>query len=952
MLAAACMALLLLVPATSAAGSDPKLRWRSLTSDHFSIHYYQGEESLAREFLAIAEEAYGRLKEAFGFEPSEKGQLVLVDSMDSANGLTYILPYNSIVLYAYVPDPAGELGFWSDWKRILVYHELTHMFQMERVTGLLKGVNYVLGKTFLPNANLPNWFLEGLAVLVESSIDSGGRIGSPKFDTHMRLAVAEDNLFTIDEMTGSPLKLPRGSTPYLYGSYFIHWISEQFGRAKLFQFVDEQAGKINPFSLNISARRIFGATFVELYDQWQDDLRNRFGAQVDGIRAAGEREGRRLTFGGEALPMPSFTPDGTLLFVHASGHAVKHLRAIDDQGQIREIVSCRGGCDRPQQTVDGEIYYSAHQYHRTFYYYQELMHFDPRREKRTRLTDGARVKDPAISADGTRAAYVRTHLGVSSLIIRPMVGGDESVVLVWDGGLSWPAWSPDGNRLAFVRQGNGDVDLVVADLESGAIELVAAGGAVELQPTWTPDGHSLVYASSVSGVFNLYATELGGGCTRQLTNVIGGAFCPTVHPDGERVVFASAHSDGYYLQEVLLGQGECAPATTTASPNHKSLGRPGPVDLSASTGLSPSRYNPLKHIRPHGWVPSYMADTFNLSVIGADTSGSDPAQLVSYAASMRLNTETLNGNMVLSLNLDFWYPTIAIYLGMYRNTLFARVADQLKDYTEIDYFGSLALALPFSTPDYQFSVGFGYAFEHFDGRINEPWEHDPGSIEPYFPASGNLGTAYLKCAFDNTDTYTYSVVTEKGFRLGLEAKLSSPILGSDWTEYHLKWRITRYTPLWYADHHVLRVQYKGGIAGGDDRFMRKFSVGGYPEQDIFNSILQATGITGTFLRGYPPSAQRGSQYHYLAVDYFMPLWRIRRGLQTFPLFLKDLYLDVFVNGAGAFDDFASEDLLWGVGGELRLSTLLAYHTELTLILGTAYGFQDPGGYSVYFMIGQ
>lgn len=942
------------MPLTAQAGSDGSLRWRTLRSEHFFMHYYQGEEPLAREFLAIGEEAYAYLAGEFGFEPSETGHLVLVDDMDSANGLTLVVPYNVIVLFAYVPDSAGELGFWGDWKRILMYHELVHTFHLERVRGFLRAINWVLGKTFLPNSAMPTWFIEGLAVSFESSLGIGGRVGSPLYESYMRLAVHENAFLTMDEMTGSPLKLPRGSIPYLYGSYFMSWLRERAGgdNESFARFVSEQARKFNPFSLNISARRIFGKTFVELYGEWKAELSARMQLTVDVVEAQGVVEGERLTFAGEVLPMPSYTPDGTILWLSATGRDTRQLREYLPGGKTRRITWCRGDCDRPQQTAGGEIFYSTFNYLKTYYYYQDLMRHDRKEERTERLTQGLRVKDPSPSPDANEVAFVRTALGHSSLVVRSLEDGVERVLLESDGGLAWPAWSPDGRLLAVSSHVDGLVDLLLVDKSSLEVRNLTPGVSMEVQPVFAPDGRKILFSSSRSGIFNIYSHDFESGCTVQLTNVIGGAYSPTVHPNGSKVAFASFHHDGYYLHELPLGGGECIAEAFSGEPGHRPPGGRPELDLSAQSGLESSRYNPFRHVYPRSWMPSFLADSWNSTVFGADVYGSDPVGLLYINLGGRYNTENHDSTTALSFSIDAWYPSISFYLGYYRDTLWARPDDDWTDYRERDVYSSVAVRFPFYQTNYLLSLSMGYAFEHFTGEIVDQWEFDPGSTQPYFPVQGNLGTAYTGLSYDSTESYAYSTTTEKGVRASTELRLSSPFLGSNWTEYHVKWRLTRYTPMPWLNHHVLMTHLRGGWAGGRDQFMRKFSVGGYPDQDVVSDMLYGTVMGGTYLRGYPPLAKRGRQYHFATADYYFPIWRIRRGIQTFPIFLKDIYADVFGNGGAAFNDFDFGQFLWGAGAELRLKFVVGYHLPFTLIVGSAYGFQEPGGFSTYFMVGQ
>ncbi len=940
------------VPSRVEAKVDPSLKWHTLESKHFFMHYYDGEEALARDFLALSEEAYEFLVERFQFVPSQRTHLMLVDDVDSANGLTSVMPYDTILFYGYVPDVSGDLGFWGDWKRILVYHELTHAFHLDHATGLPGFGNLLFGKTFLPNAAVPDWFTEGLAVRIESIIGAGGRIDSPKFDMYLRVAVLEDEPLPIDVIGGSPLALPRGSVSYLYGSYFIEWIGRNFGFDGFFEFVREQGHKVNPHSLNISARRIFSRSFVVLYKEWVDALKERFRADAAERRKRGLIEGRRIHYAGESQPMVSFMPDGSLLWLENTGHETRHLRRMTPAGEQERLRNCLGGCDRPTATADGQIFYSSLRYYHQFYFFQELFQTDWEGDDRTRLTWGGRIKDPHPSPDGKRVAYVHTVLGFSTLTILDLETDQEVDLYTVEGGMSWPTWSPDGRQLAVAIQENGTNDIWVFPPSGGEPRNITAGPSFEMQPTWTPEGDRIVFVSTLDGVFNLYSVELKTGCVSRLTNVLGGAFDPAVSPDGKRLVYAGYHFDGFYLEELPFSPERCDDIDLSASASHRTVPPPRPIESQEIDALVPRPYCPLATVYPRSWTPSFLAGSFDTTVMSVETSGTDPVGQVSYTAGVTLNTQTWDSASTLSLNVNRWFPNISVFGGYYTSTLLARVGGRYHDYLERDVYVSSAVQFPFPHTEYSFSVTTGYVFDHFRGAVQGDWEYDPGGIEDYVPLEGNLATVYLITSFDNTETFPWSISVEKGTRVSAEVRGSAPVIGSNWSRWETKWRLTQYIPVPFLDHHVLMAHYRGGIAGGGGTFMRTFTVGGYPDQDIVSDLLENGGISGMYLRGYPQVAARGKQYHFATLEYRFPIWRIRRGVQTFPIFFKDLHMNLFGNGAGAFDAFDPDALMWGTGGELNLDFVLGYINAFTLTLGTAYGFQEPGGFGVYVLLGK
>src|SRR5215213_11418902 len=113
--AIAAFALLLAVssPIRAASIFDPKLKFRTLSTDHFVIHFHQGEDALAQRLAAIAEDAWQALQRALAVTPPRRTRVVLADQTDLANGYATPVPYDTIVIYTVTPS--GTEFRFDDW---------------------------------------------------------------------------------------------------------------------------------------------------------------------------------------------------------------------------------------------------------------------------------------------------------------------------------------------------------------------------------------------------------------------------------------------------------------------------------------------------------------------------------------------------------------------------------------------------------------------------------------------------------------------------------------------------------------------------------------------------------------------------------------------------------------------------------------------------------------------
>ena len=124
-----------LASATFAAGAtryDPRLRFRTLSTPRFDIHFHQGEETLARRLAGFVDKAAAEVDAAVGAAVG-RVQIILVDQHDLSNGWATPLPYNTIEISAAAPSAESSIGNTEDWLRLVFIHEYTHIAHLSQI---------------------------------------------------------------------------------------------------------------------------------------------------------------------------------------------------------------------------------------------------------------------------------------------------------------------------------------------------------------------------------------------------------------------------------------------------------------------------------------------------------------------------------------------------------------------------------------------------------------------------------------------------------------------------------------------------------------------------------------------------------------------------------------------------------------------------------------------------
>ena len=136
----------LIAPSLFAANEyPPSFRWRTITTEHFLIHYHQGEEELARRAAMYAEGAHARVTPMIGWRPSERTHIILADHVDASNGSATPFPNNRIDIYVTAPgaDPSSPIGDYDSWLNLVITHEYVHILHLDQALGFSRAMRAV-----------------------------------------------------------------------------------------------------------------------------------------------------------------------------------------------------------------------------------------------------------------------------------------------------------------------------------------------------------------------------------------------------------------------------------------------------------------------------------------------------------------------------------------------------------------------------------------------------------------------------------------------------------------------------------------------------------------------------------------------------------------------------------------------------------------------------------------
>jgi len=889
------MAALLTAPSKASGQVDPSGHWRTLHTTHFRVHFRPALRSRAVAAANEAERAYGLLASEL-HPPRGIIDLTLSDDVDASNGFTTVYPSNrfTILLVPPVTDPA--LQTYDSWERLVIVHELTHVFHLDRSRGLWKTLQSVFGRApgLFPNQYQPSWVTEGLATYYESRFTAGGRAEG----SYHRAAVAADAAFGRARTAWDALlftRWPDGLAPYAYGSRFWEHLSAHADDSVIPHFVEKTAGQLIPFRVGRPLRHV--------------GLPNALTAQWDS--AVAESAPQQLTTQSTLIagrlkvqPVPRVSPDGkSLAYVSDDWRGARRIRVID----------ARTGAPLRSHRVNGQVSFdwsgdtlivAQLEYSSRWTIRSDLWRWSPDGSW-TRLTTDARLTEPRTSGGST----------VSAL---KLAGGTDAPTIPFaQSDATWGpvAPSPEGRWVVAARHQNGGWQLVRwrADAPQSIDVLAQAGanGAIA-DPVWTPDGTSVLFVTEAGGFPQVHRWRESDGVT-QLTSEPRGARTPAPLPDG-RIAFTTLGDDGWELRAVMTPPEPLAHAAAVTP-------APPAFDSAPAVPLRETGYSSWGALRPHFWIPIGVNAGAAGKFFGAATAGTDALGRYTYLASAMVSASPARaqGSFVF-LDQAPGDPTFDFSIS----NDWSLVGIDSTGHVVSSEHREAALGATVLAHRWRSFVSVRVAAE-YEGRryVSEPDTSLNDICNGCINRDRVGGSATL--SFGSVVAAPLTVSLQDGAILALLYRRKEEQGTSRWLN-EVRVRTNSYLrlgpPIGFG-YPVLAV--RGALGSLDGPIPDRFSVGG-----ISSSVLgfsQEIGTLRTFpVRGYDAGALHGRRAATVTAEYRVPLTLIGRLLGHLPIGADKLAFSVFGDVGDA----------WDAGDEPRLHRLRSFGVELVGDLTVSY----------------
>ena len=655
----------------SSVQHEPDLNWRTLTTEHFWIHYPSGFENLSYRIGDICEDIYEPICLSLNYYPG-RTHVVVHTRADFPGAAVSFSPWR---IELSVTEPQGNtFGSGDEWLRIVIIHEFTHIVHLRKHKGLSTLIYPLFGDfRVLLHESVPKWFTEGIATLHETQYTMGGRGRTPFHWMQMAAPIGAKKHWRIENTSyHSRKRAPHTYMRYVSGYYLTYFVYQQYGPHVWAKILDRYSA-FPLLGFGYAVKSVTKKTLRQLYDEmlseFDDSLSNQesFRPMIQ-VWQQPEIPEDQLS--------PRWVDQDHLIFYRRSLDDLEELIETDRYGRQQQIVQRVLAKQDNSFTVakNGIIWAELHPHPRfAATIYSDLKLYNRQTMEVHTLTHNSRTYNPDLSPDESQIVAVQTAIPTTRLVTITLKNGEIIHLLKIPGAtLLNPRWSPDGEHVAFaIKDSSNKQNIAVLEAQSGQwYYLYTPNQHHDNNPCWTPDGSFVLFVSDQSGVFNIWAVELATGKRWMVTDSRLGAFTPDVSPKGDELAFTIYSYTGFTVVTMPLDSNRWV-YETDVQPSIRSLTFQERDTMNTKSNsqlmlpLHTIAYKPWSQIfRPHAWFP-YLLQNENVDAICFFVTSKDALHRHTWQGNFGFARKNLRPLVDLSYIYSGWWPKFLMRTYLY-----------------------------------------------------------------------------------------------------------------------------------------------------------------------------------------------------------------------------------------------------------------------------------------------
>src|SRR5262245_6324502 len=278
---------LVMALALSGLASSAHAQFASLETDDLRLVYITPTMSFVTPHAARCfENSMGFQRRLFGYAPSEKVSVLLLDLQDSGNASAGAVPRNNLNVQLAPLHFTFETMLANERMNTLMNHELVHIVTNDKpggsdrfFRGLFQGKDAPIAEQpesilyfYLTNPRIaaPRWFHEGIAVFADTWMAGGLGRAQGAYDEMVFRSMVRDGSRFYDPLglasEGTKIDFQTEVNSYLYGTRFITWLGYHYTPAQVIQWLGRKPGSKAYYASQFQL--VFGAPLEKAWAEW------------------------------------------------------------------------------------------------------------------------------------------------------------------------------------------------------------------------------------------------------------------------------------------------------------------------------------------------------------------------------------------------------------------------------------------------------------------------------------------------------------------------------------------------------------------------------------------------------------------------------------------------------------------------------------------------------------
>lgn len=531
-------------------GQDPSgINWKQIQTENFQI-IFPSDYTEQAQYIA---DVLGHVYEfgTFGLDHKPRKISVIVHNRTVVpNGFVAWAP-KRVELYTTPPQTNDT----HDWMESLIVHEFRHVVQVDKLNqGMTKVISWLFGEQgtgAVLGLYVPLWFLEGDAIVAETSLTNSGRGSLPGFEKTMRAQVLDKEIYSFDKAVFGSYKdyVPNH---YVLGYQLVANAYSKYGKdawEPVLTNVARRPYSIIPFSrgmkksMGLSKDGHYKNTMTFLDSAWTEQAEKTRLSEITHIPTE-----NNLYTDYEYI---FYLNNKSFLALRSGLKDIPKVVKVDMDGNEEVLFTPGRIMPNSFNYSAGKIVWSefrpdARWEHRNW---AEIHIYDTKTGKRNKISEKTKWFAPVVSPDGKRIAVVEADENNKyALVIIDAETGEETNRFVTDNNdfLMTPAWNGPGDKIAVIALDSRGKRIDIVNLLSGHFETVLKSTHVEISRPkfWGPH---LVFNGAFSGIDNIYYLDIRNQIVNLLVSSEYAAMNLDLSPSGMEFAFSDYTADGFKI---------------------------------------------------------------------------------------------------------------------------------------------------------------------------------------------------------------------------------------------------------------------------------------------------------------------------------------------------------------------------------------------------------------------